>query len=248
MTVLILAGTTRGRAIAELLFERQVPAIASLAGRTKATVSLPGVVRSGGFGGAQGLATFCQEAKISAIIDATHPFAAQMTTNAVTAAKLTGTPLLRCAAPSWRNHSDAASWDWADSHSAACIAASKLPGQIALTVGRQELAQYLPLADRKVVARLITAPDFELPPSWSLISERGPFTYSFEQSFLTDTSVLVSKDSGGIKLDAKLVVAQELGINVIMVERPWTPPIEIEVDNPRDACDWVMPLQSANDR
>ncbi|MGL4831597.1 MAG: cobalt-precorrin-6A reductase [Propionibacteriaceae bacterium] len=244
MTVLILAGTTRGRRVAELLFDQQIPAIACLAGRTKATVHLPGVVRSGGFGGAEGLAAFCTESHISAIIDATHPFAAQMTTNAVAAAELTGIPLLRCAAPSWHDHPDSAAWTWANSHAEACDTASSMDGRLVLTVGRQELAQYLPLAEHAVTARVIDAPDFEIPQTWSLITDRGPFTLANEQSLLASATALISKDSGGVKLDAKLIAAHELGIDVIMVERPWTPPLKIEVDDPRDACAWAQHIIS----
>ena len=100
--ILILGGTSEARQLAEALTKREVRVVSSLAGRV-ARPRLPvGEVRVGGFGGPEGLALYLRENRVEAVVDATHPFAERIGTNAAKAAELTKTPLLRLARPGWR--------------------------------------------------------------------------------------------------------------------------------------------------
>ncbi|MEU0459042.1 precorrin-6A/cobalt-precorrin-6A reductase, partial [Streptomyces sp. NPDC006129] len=85
--VLILGGTTEARALAAALSARPgVRVTTSLAGRVAKPGALDGEVRVGGFGGAEGLAGWLREEGVSALVDATHPFAESITANAARAA------------------------------------------------------------------------------------------------------------------------------------------------------------------
>lgn len=88
MKVLVLGGTGEGRALAAELVRRGIPVISSLAGRVSSPRLPEGEVRIGGFGGAAGLAEFISTERISAVVDATHPFAARITANAAAACRL----------------------------------------------------------------------------------------------------------------------------------------------------------------
>ena len=69
--------------------------------------------------------------------------------------------------------------------------------------------------------------------------ERGPFSVDHERAALAGASVLVSKDSGGVKPDAKLVVAAESGIRVVMISRGAQPAWDDEVSRVGDAEAWI---------
>ena len=100
MHILILGGTTEANALAALLAARpDMPATLSLAGRTQHPVLPPIAHRIGGFGGAEGLAAWLREHRVTALIDATHPFASIMPFNAAQAASATGIPLLSLLRP-----------------------------------------------------------------------------------------------------------------------------------------------------
>ena len=55
--------------------------------------------------------------------------------------------------------------------------------------------------------------------------ERGPFALDAEVALMRDEGieVLVTKNSGGAATDAKLAAARELGLPVIMIDRPAKP-------------------------
>lgn len=239
MTVLIVGGTARGRQLAEALSDTTEEVITSLAGRTARPRALPGSVRIGGFGGVDGLQRYLAELQPRAVVNATHPFAAQMSTHAVQACAMLGIPLLRLQAPSWSQLPQAADWHWADNHIAAAQAALDLDGSIAITVGRQSLPDYRALAQHSVVARVVDPPAMELPACWRLVCQRGPFALAEEEQFLDGSAVLISKDSGGTQPDAKLIVAAERAMHVIMVRRPPHPSAPAEVSTVAEAVTWL---------
>ena len=98
--VLVLGGTIEASAIARALAgDARFAAMLSFAGRTKAPVLPPIPHRIGGFGGADGLAAYLRETGTDLLIDATHPFAARISANAVAAACAAGVPLLSVRRP-----------------------------------------------------------------------------------------------------------------------------------------------------
>lgn len=223
--ILLLGGTAEARELAAALVERGDDVVSSLAGRVSRPALPAGTVRIGGFGGAEGLAAFLIENRVDAAVDATHPFAARISANAVAATRLTGIPLIRLVRPSWRGHPDAASWTWVGSSAAAMAAAPRATHPL-LTTGRQTLAEFLAWADRAVIARVVDPPALELPAAWTIIRSRGPYELSSERALLRDHGIdlLVTKDSGGSLTEAKLEAARELGVAVVVIDRPTIAP------------------------
>lgn len=223
VTVLILGGTGEARQLACVLAADGVDFLSSLAGRV-AEPRLPvGRVRIGGFGGAEGLAVFLTEYDIRAVVDATHPFAAGMSANAVAACGRVGVPLVRLARPGWAGLPGAPRWCWVASHETAAVTAASLGSRILLTTGRRSLGRYRErLAQHVVVARVVEPVDQQVPPSWRVVLDRGPYDVDGERALLKEhrIDVLVTKDSGGDYTSAKLDAADEFGVRVVVVRRP----------------------------
>jgi precorrin-6A/cobalt-precorrin-6A reductase len=237
--LLILGGT--GDAVALAKQAAQIPhleVITSLAGRTQ-TASAPGNTRIGGFGGAAGLADYLRDRQIHLLVDATHPFAAQITWNASIASAAIGIPFLMLIRPAWEKR---AGDRWIEVQNNA-IAASVLPTpRIFLTIGRQELSAFAHRSDRWFLMRMIDPPALDaMVPNGKILLERGPFELADERALLQnhDIGAIVSKNSGGDSTYAKIIAARELEIPVVMVQRPVMPKGEV-VTQVEEALSWIM--------
>ncbi|MFC9930361.1 cobalt-precorrin-6A reductase [Streptomyces sp. NPDC127190] len=223
--VLILGGTTEARRLAADLAARPgIRVTTSLAGRVTRPAAVPGEVRTGGFGGAEGLAEWLRTHRVDALVDATHPFAEAITAHAARAAAATGTPAVVLRRPGWR---PGPGDRWYDVPSLAG-AADALPGlgrRVFLSTGRLGLAAFAHLTDLHFVARSVEPPEPPLPPSTDVLLARGPFTIAEETDLLRRhrIEVLVTKDSGGEATAAKLTAARELALPVVVVRRPPLP-------------------------
>lgn len=240
--VLVLGGTTEASALARLLADQpSVSAVLSYAGRTRAPVAQPIPVRVGGFGGADGLAGHLRQARVDALVDATHPFAAQMSFNAAKAADMTGVPLLALRRDGWTAGAGD-DWRMVPDMAAAVAALGLAPRRVFLTVGQKELAPFLAAPWHDYVIRSVDPPDAAaLPPRAVQLLARGPFGLEDELRLLSDhrIEVIVTKNSGGTATVAKLVAARQLGLPVIMVERPPVPPVQA-VETAAAALDWIQ--------
>jgi precorrin-6A/cobalt-precorrin-6A reductase len=243
--VLILGGTAEARALAAQLVAVGRPVISSLAGRVREPALPDGEVRVGGFStpvldGIEGLAAYLSDHQVGVVVDATHPFAATISANAIAAAGRTGTPLLRLQRPGWRDHPDADRWSWVGSVDDA-VSAGAGSQRPFLTTGRQSLELFLPWADREVTVRVVDPPEFPLPDRWRLIRSRGPYAYADEISLMRDagSDLLVTKDSGGSHTAAKLDAARDLGVPVVVISRPATPPDVRQVATVNDVLTWL---------
>jgi precorrin-6A/cobalt-precorrin-6A reductase len=228
MTVVILGGTTEARQLASVLLADGIDVVSSLAGRVQSPSLPAGRVRIGGFGGVEGLAEYLLNQRATALVDATHPFAATISENAVQAASRTGTPLVRLERPGWTEHPRASSWIWVPDVAAARVAADSARRPF-LTTGRQSLNEFGSWADRDVLVRLVDPPTKALPQRWTIIVSRGPYHYSSERQILNEHAidVLLTKDSGGAHTVAKLDAAGDLGIPVVIIARPEHPPVPV---------------------
>ncbi|MFJ9695273.1 cobalt-precorrin-6A reductase [Kitasatospora sp. NPDC101183] len=227
--VLLIGGTTEGRALAAALDGRPgLRVTSSLAGRVAQPRLPAGEVRIGGFGGPEGLAAWLRAERADAVVDATHPFAAGISLNASLAAAATGVPLLVLrrpgftAVPGDRWHHAASLAEAAD------LLPALLPhadGRVLLTTGRQGIAAFAHLDGPHVLARCVDPPEPPLPPSLEVLLDRGPFTLDDERALLRAhrVDVLVTKDSGGAATSPKLTAARELALPVVIVDRPPVP-------------------------
>ncbi|MET8944990.1 cobalt-precorrin-6A reductase [Streptomyces sp. NPDC004542] len=223
--VLVLGGTTEARRLAAGLTARGgVRVTTSLAGRVARPGALEGEVRTGGFGGAEGLARWLREHRVDAVVDATHPFAAGITAHAARAATATGVPLLVLRRPGWRPAAGDR-WHPVPSLGAAADALPALGRRVFLTTGRLGLSAFAHLDDLHFVVRSVEPPGPPAPAHLEVLLARGPFTVAGELQALRGhrIDVLVTKDSGGEATAAKLAAARELGLPVVVVRRPPLP-------------------------
>ena len=241
MRVLILGGTGEARELAAELVATGVDVLSSLAGRVRQPRLPDGPVRVGGFGGAEGLATFLRTEQITAIIDATHPFAGAITANAAQAAALAGVPLLILRRPEWEADP---SWDLVTDIDAAAAAVLAWPGEsVFLTTGRRDLDVFAADHRHRFLVRAVDPPGGVVPPRMSLVLDRGPYTVEGESALMREHGVglLVTKNSGGPMTAAKLAAARDLGVQILMVRRPPLPEGTLAVTTVADAVRWISP-------
>lgn len=224
--VLILGGTGDAAKLAvQATVLPGVEVITSLAGRTRHPVTPAGRVRIGGFGGDAGLVDYVREQQIDLLIDATHPFAAQISCHAATAARICGLPHLLLVRPPWQPV-EGDRWIEVESVPAAVSVLPRVAQRVFLTIGRQDLAAFAPLTDLWFLMRMIDPPTPNTPvPQGTLLLERGPFTLAVERELLQTYAIgaMVSKNSGGAATYAKIIAAREAGLPVVMIQRPPIP-------------------------
>jgi len=241
--LLLLGGTTEAGRLAEALSARgDLVVVTSLAGRTANPAPLPGRRRTGGFGGTEGLAAYLRAERISALVDATHPFAARMRWHAYEACNRTGVPRLRLERPRWQ----AQAGDRWSVVTTLAAAAEQIAGgrsrRVFVTTGRSELDAFASASDgrRWWLVRSIDPPERLLLHPAEVILDRGPFTVDGETALMARQRIdlVVTKNSGGDATAAKLGAARNLGVDVLVVDRPPSP------DGPSastvaDALEWV---------
>ncbi|MEP7172414.1 MAG: cobalt-precorrin-6A reductase [Aestuariivirga sp.] len=222
--ILVLGGTSDANALAKELLKSGFDVMTSLAGETENPVLPEGEVRVGGFGGEEGLYDYLKAERFTALADATHPFAAQISQHGFNAAERAGIPYLRLERAAW-TPLPADNWISVPNTEAA-VAVLPKAARVLLTIGRKEIAAFLARDDLSGVARMIEKPPFELPPSWALVLARPPFSVEAERGLLAFHKIthLVTKNAGGKLTVAKLMAARAQRIPVVMIERPQKPP------------------------
>ena len=227
LQILILGGTgDAARLAAGINADPRFSVTTSLAGRTDNPKKLAGKVRVGGFGGIAGLIDYLREAKVDVLVDASHPFAAQIRRHAMAAAAKANVPLLRLERAAWaRMRGDR--WHEVEDLAEAAKLAPKLGHRAFLTVGRTELASFSDVAGVHFLVRLVDPPSAPLPlADFEIMLERGPFDETEELQLMRvrHIDLVIAKNSGGDATYGKIAAARELKIPVILQRRPALPP------------------------
>jgi precorrin-6A/cobalt-precorrin-6A reductase len=239
--VLILGGTSLATDIAGVISTLKLRAVYSLAGRTKPKSTPNMEIRTGGFGGAYALADYLKRENFTAVIDATHAYAAGISANATAACVLEGVALLRLEEPPWRvvpgdNWIDAA--DITEARDKAAETASR----VFVSTGRQAMEDFADDPRSWWLARVI-APGADLPAleNGEYVYARGPFDLVEELALLQDheISAVISKNAGSTATYAKIAAARQLSLPVIMIARPVSGDTE-QAETASEAVTWLQ--------
>ncbi len=228
--LLILGGTGEAAALHKAgieRFEDRLEIVSSLAGRTCRPRTLPGTVRTGGFGGADGLARWLREEKIHMVVDATHPYAAHIAANARAACEASGVARIILWREPWTARPDDNWIQVADAGEAAKVLPS-VGRRAFLALGSGELWQFADVRGVWLMSRVAETPAPDAAPPGFVVVARGPFDAEDELRLLAeqDIDVLVSRNSGGDATVGKIAAARKRGIPVIMIKRPAPEPGE----------------------
>jgi precorrin-6A/cobalt-precorrin-6A reductase len=241
MRILLLGGTGEARALAARL-NPGYDIVSSLAGRVPDPALPVGAVRIGGFGGMAGLRQWLGDNGIGAVVDATHPFAATITAHAAQVCAELGLPHLVLSRPAW-DAADAVRV--ASDVEAAQVVADQHYSRVFLTTGRSGVGPFTS-SHAWFLIRVVTPPDaVVLPRNHEVLLSRGPYGYADERALLRDNriDVLVTKNSGGELTEAKLKAAADLGIAIVMIDRPPLPAGVDAVGTVDEAVAWVAGLE-----
>jgi precorrin-6A/cobalt-precorrin-6A reductase len=236
---LILGGTTDANLLAAELARAELDAVYSYGGRTRAPAEQPLPTRIGGFGGPHGLADYIRQEGVTHVIDATHPFAAGMSRNAVAACAETETPLIALERAPWAKASGDNWIEVADIESA--VAALPERGtRVFLAIGRQHIAPFVARPQHAYTLRFVDPPEGDLPFDAEVIVSRGPFTLDDELEMVRSRSIawIVARNSGGDGARAKIDAARALGLPIIMISRPPLPD-RLRVESVAEVMQWL---------
>lgn len=237
---LLLGGTTEATALARALAGAGISGTVSFAGRVARPVRQPLPQRVGGFGGVPGLVTYLRDHAVTHVVDATHPFAAQMSANAVAACAEAGVPLIALTRAPWRPE-PGDDWTIVPDIPGAVAALDRPACNVMLAVGRMHLAEFAPNPQHRYLLRLVDPPAEPLPlPLTEVIVDRGPFTEADDRALMERHGIdlVVSKNAGGTGAHAKIAAARALGLPVVMIDRPALPPRR-EATGVDEVLDWL---------
>ena len=219
MTLLLLAGTGEARRIALRLEGRD--AVASIAGATRDPNALRLPSRVGGVGGSDAFRNYLKAEGISAVLDATHPYAVRISRRSAQICAQQGVPFLQFLRPAWQpetgdNWTEIASEEQAAAH-------IPLGATVFLGTGRQSLERFANLVGRDVICRQIDPPSGPFPfEGGHFLVGRPPFSVEDELALFKERKIdwLIVKNAGGAASRTKLVAAKKLGLPVLMLARP----------------------------
>lgn len=238
--ILVLGGTTEASALAAMLAARGDAAVLSYAGRVANPKVQPISVRVGGFGGVDGLVGYLLAQGVTHLVDATHPFAARMSANAVVAAERAGVAHIALTRPAWVS-GEGDRWTRVTDIEAAVAALGGPSRRVMLALGRMHVDAFAAQPQHDYLLRFVDAPD-RTPglPRHHLVVDRGPFDVEGDRRLMAahGIEIVVCKNAGGTGAQAKLGAARALGIPVIMIDRPVLP-ARLEVQAAADVLHWI---------
>ena len=217
--LLVLAGTGEARQLlAQLATNPNICITASLAGATDRPAAFGVETRIGGFGGVEGLAKWCDMHAVDAIIDLTHPYAAQMSRHA--AALSADLPVIAYARPAWEAANDDR---WTEFENWEAMAAT-LPAQARpfLAGGSRAVTAFVSRPDLWLLARGLRFDDDLKKDNLKLINGFPKKQVEDEKALLTEYEIshICAKNAGGKWSFAKIEAARQLGLPVWFLARP----------------------------
>jgi precorrin-6A/cobalt-precorrin-6A reductase len=162
-----------------------------------------------------------------------------MTAHAAQVCAELGLPHLVLARPAW---DPAGAVRVASDVEAAQVVANQHYSRVFLTTGRSGVAPFTS-SQAWFLIRVVTPPDATVMPcNHEVLLSRGPYGYADECALLRDKriDVLVTKNSGGELTEAKLKAAADLGVALVMIDRPPLPVGVNVVSTVAEAADWVQ--------
>ena len=211
--------------MAQALARAGVDAEFSYAGRTDSPAPQPLPTRVGGFGGVPGLVAWLRDHRISHVIDATHPFAAQMSRNAIAACAEANVPLVAFERAVWIS-TPGDRWTHVPDMAGAVAALPDEPARVFLAIGKQNLEGFAAKPQHHYLLRLVDPPTGPLPLKLTtIVIARGPFDVAADSALLHEHAIthIVAKNAGGTGAEAKLTAARTRGVPVILIDRPALP-------------------------
>ena len=238
--LLILGGTSEASSLAHLISKTEFNATISYAGRVERIRQQPIQKRIGGFGGADGLASYIISNGVTHLVDATHPFAAQISQNAILACQNTNISFAALTRPAWQKQKRD-NWHLVPDIKAAAAVLDCNPKRVMLAIGRTHLDNFSKNPQHFYLVRLVDRTK-ELPafPKQVIEVSRGPFTTDHDKSLLSkhEIDLIVAKNAGGNAAYAKIEAARQLDIKVIMIERPFIAD-RLTFYNPEEVVQWI---------
>ena len=238
--ILVLGGTTEATALARAISDAGLRAVFSYAGRVADPKAQPLPTRVGGFGGAEAMANWLRDTAITRVVDATHPFAAGISANAVTACAACNIPLLALTRQPWEAQ-PGDNWHHVPDIPAAVAALEGPKRHVMLAIGRMHLDAFAAQPGHFYLLRLVDAPDGPLPlPDCAVEVSRGPFTVEQDIALMQRHGIelVVAKNAGGSGARAKVDAARALSIPMLMIDRPALPQ-RAEVHDIDAVFDWL---------
>ncbi len=242
MTLLILGGTAEAKLLAELVAKSGIRATLSLAGVTRTPVPMALPTRVGGFGGAEGFRNYVKHKNITAILDATHPFAARITDRTATISADLGLPYAHLLRPEW-TPKDGDNWTMIDAEKDAAQHI-EMGSTVFLGTGRQTLEQFKNLEGCRVICRQIDPPTAPFPfEGGEFLIGRPPYRVEREREIFAQLGIdwMVVKNAGGTASYSKLEAARDLEIPVLMIRRPKMP-LATRFKTVEAALNWIKAL------
>ena len=231
--ILLLGGVTEALAIARTLGPQHVY---SLAGVGRVPTDLTCEVRVGGYGGAEGLARYIRDEGIDLLLDATHPYAAQISQNAALAAVASGIPCWALRRPAWVAQTGD---DWREvAHWRELIEALAPFQRPLFTLGREPLEHLHEIPPEQFwTLRALDA--YPGTARCEVIGARGPFLIDDERLLFAQRriDVLISKNSGSSATEPKLQVARERAVPVLILKRPTLAQVDREFRTVEDVLE-----------
>ncbi|MDG1532556.1 MAG: precorrin-6A/cobalt-precorrin-6A reductase [Paracoccaceae bacterium] len=237
--LLILAGSGEARTLSAALAKRsdlRVTLSFVTPPRIKHTPNVE--IRLGGFGGADGFVAFLKDAKIDAVIDATHPFATQIAHRTAQICTDRGVPHLKIMRPGWLPDPDD---NWISVSSAEEAANEITPDKVVFVASGRQTLPALSKCVAQLICRQIDPPDGPFPfANGEYLQATPPFSVKDEVDLFKERGVqmLMVKNAGGAASRSKLIAAQQLGITVLMIERVPPPNCKI-VETIEEAEVWI---------